>query len=338
MTEQEFNPQDGPEEPQNTSPEGAPKIPPRPGTTEYLRGKLSPTLTPVKAAWLGLFIGAIVYQLAGSALTFAIFGMDFTKANPSALQLLQLASQVLFLLLPALMLSKTIYGDVTTVLRFRMPENKSTILLFLSGLIVLLIWLQDVITLQNLLFNKLLTLIPALKPLQTLLDNLDKMVNESYAVLMKTETFADKLILFFVVAVTPAICEEILFRGYIQTSFELKYSSFVAAVITALFFALFHLNPFGIVALFALGLYMGYASYRSDSIATPMIIHFFNNGFSLLLYFIVGDDDFTGSAAAAQTSFSSVLPRFFLLSALMGGIIYLIEKNTRFSFIERKSN
>lgn len=62
-------------------------------------------VSPVTAAILGLVIVFFLFQFVGGFISLAIFGMDTTKANLTALRLFTIASQFLFILLPALILA-----------------------------------------------------------------------------------------------------------------------------------------------------------------------------------------------------------------------------------------
>ncbi|HOH46260.1 MAG TPA: ABC transporter permease subunit/CPBP intramembrane protease [Candidatus Cloacimonadota bacterium] len=86
---------------------------------------------------------------------------------------------------------------------------------------------------------------------------------------------------FLIIAVSPGICEEILFRGFMPRFFE-GSSQKAVIVITALLFAAFHLDPFRFLPVFFLGLLLGYLTLRSGSIYNSMLSHTLNNGTALL--------------------------------------------------------
>ncbi|MBP5637279.1 MAG: CPBP family intramembrane metalloprotease, partial [Bacteroidales bacterium] len=55
-----------------------------------------------------------------------------------------------------------------------------------------------------------------------------------------------------------------------------------AIVVSALFFALIHLNPWQALNAFIIGVVMGVVYYRTGSLLLTMLIHFVNNGFSVI--------------------------------------------------------
>jgi len=130
-----------------------------------------------------------------------------------------------------------------------------------------------------------------------------------------------------VVAVVPAISEEAMFRGFIQRSFELKLKKYLAVIVTALFFSLYHFSPYGFIPLFILGAFLGFAAYKSKTLIIPMILHFFNNFSAVILYYIVGDDELIKSDVSVNPNeLSSYVMMFLALSVLFVGLIILINK------------
>lgn len=102
-------------------------------------------------------------------------------------------------------------------------------------------------------------------------------------------TSREHLILyFFVIAITPAICEEFFFRGMMLNSCEGKMNFFSAAVYSSLFFALFHFNFQNLLGPFLLGMLYAYLVQITGSIALGFLGHLTNNGFAVLAsYFLM---------------------------------------------------
>ena len=84
------------------------------------------------------------------------------------------------------------------------------------------------------------------------------------------------------VAVVPSFSEEILFRGAILSSLR-KYGDGFAVMVSAFFFGLFHGNliqfPFAMIV----GIIQGWAFVYTNSLLPAIIIHFLNNGFSVIM-------------------------------------------------------
>ncbi|SMP66136.1 ABC transporter permease subunit/CPBP intramembrane protease [Anoxynatronum buryatiense] len=87
---------------------------------------------------------------------------------------------------------------------------------------------------------------------------------------------------FLFIAVTPGICEEILFRGFAFRPLEAKWGPKAAILITALLFALVHMDFIRLIPTFLLGLAFGYVTWKTRSIYPAMALHILNNGLALM--------------------------------------------------------
>ena len=108
------------------------------------------------------------------------------------------------------------------------------------------------------------------------------------------------------------LSEELLFRGGVQTDLAIIMqhepqsrfrSTYSPLILSALIFAIIHLNPAQMPAVFILGFVLGFAYWWTGSLLAPVCIHVFNNSLACLLYFLSPDDDsfihFVGGATNA---------------------------------------
>lgn len=79
-----------------------------------------------------------------------------------------------------------------------------------------------------------------------------------------------------------ALFEEMLFRGMLQQSLEIHREPAMAMVLTAVLFAISHVNPWAALQILFLGLVLGYLTWKSDSIIPAMILHGGNNLLSII--------------------------------------------------------
>jgi len=82
---------------------------------------------------------------------------------------------------------------------------------------------------------------------------------------------------FIKVVIIAPFVEESIFRGIIMHGFMRNYPAFIAIFISALFFALFHLNPWQFSATFLLGLLLGTIMVITRNIFACMAVHSINN-------------------------------------------------------------
>jgi len=89
-----------------------------------------------------------------------------------------------------------------------------------------------------------------------------------------TATYAD----IFLLAVLPALMEEVAFRGLVFSALEPLLPSWRSVVVSAALFSLLHLSPIKIPLYLGLGLVLGWLRIRSGSLLPPMLMHFAYNG------------------------------------------------------------
>ncbi|WP_437288841.1 ABC transporter permease subunit/CPBP intramembrane protease [Sorangium sp. So ce406] len=93
------------------------------------------------------------------------------------------------------------------------------------------------------------------------------------------------LVVLLLVAVTPAVCEELLFRGLVYAGLR-RAGPAVAIGVSALLFGLAHGSVYRLLPTFSLGLALGYARHRTGSVLAGALLHALNNGIAVsLLYF-----------------------------------------------------
>ncbi|MFZ5988298.1 MAG: CPBP family intramembrane glutamic endopeptidase [Bacillota bacterium] len=114
------------------------------------------------------------------------------------------------------------------------------------------------------------------------------------------ENLGELLVVVLVVAVSPAICEEILHRGVLLKAYE-RRGSVKAVVISSILFGIFHYDITNLAAPVFLGLLIGYYVVRTNSIFAGMLAHFLNNFISVLFqYFMSKSDSVSESARVTE--------------------------------------
>lgn len=91
------------------------------------------------------------------------------------------------------------------------------------------------------------------------------------------------LVVILAVALAPAICEEVLFRGVLVRGLATRFFPLAAVLVGALVFSLYHLRIVQLVPTFSLGLVLGYLALRADSAVPGMLAHLLNNTIALLV-------------------------------------------------------
>ncbi len=91
------------------------------------------------------------------------------------------------------------------------------------------------------------------------------------------------------IALLPAICEELLFRGFILSGLRRDATAWSAVVVSALLFGVTHLDPARLGAVMALGALLALLALKSRSIVPAMLCHFTHNGLALVIVSRVGE-------------------------------------------------
>lgn len=201
-------------------------------------------------AWLVIAVAAVAVVYLGSMmqLSFGYYGI--------------LGTQVLILLLPMLaaIYTKKSIKDTFRIRSFRLKELAGSILI-IFGVILLGVLLT---AFTSMIFKSSAENVQA---------DTTTLLGDSF---LKT---------LLVVALAPAICEELMFRGYIFSAFEAKLKLVWAVVLSASIFGVYHMS---IVKFFTTALIGGaicMVAHWTKSIFPGMIMHFINNGISVLFMY-----------------------------------------------------
>lgn len=240
---------------------------------------------PALLTSLALAACMVLYPLAG-ALLFTLFADGAPRAleRPDAigdilgtLRWVQVSGQLLALALPALLLAALhvrrapLSRESFAFLGLgTLPSLRATGLAML-GAFLLQPTVYTLVSLQE------LYLWPALGEYgREVLRN--QAVMESFlGELARARSMPEFLAVAAVLAVVPALTEELFFRGYVQQNYAAAMRPAAAILLTGLLFAFFHLQPANMAALALLGWYIGYIYSVTGNLAVPIAVHLANN-------------------------------------------------------------
>ena len=112
--------------------------------------------------------------------------------------------------------------------------------------------------------------------------------------IMSDSSYSGLVINLLLMAVLPAVSEELTFRGVLQRFFTSKKNMsnvsngvpHAAIWVTAIIFSAIHLQFYGFVPRMLMGALFGYMMVWTGSLWVPMLMHFVNNGMAVLLYYM----------------------------------------------------
>ena len=257
-----------------------------------------------------LFVIFVSYQVIGSIITLLIFeSSQITPENVQGIRLQTGLAQIVLLLIPTIVLARLQTKNLRSVFRLNLPPWKST-LFALIGIFAL----QQVLQ-AYLFFQELIPLPQAIRPQ---VEEFRKLVEEVYRILTTAHSLPELLFVVVIVALIPAVCEELLFRGLVQGNFEKgSPKPWLGFIITGTIFGVYHLNPFAVVPLIALGIYFGYIVYHSKSIIVAIIGHFFNNGMAVLAAYFNVDEEMVGTIAAGNMTMPVIVGNLIIFTVVL---------------------
>jgi len=99
---------------------------------------------------------------------------------------------------------------------------------------------------------------------------------------------------YFIIGLLAPLSEEMVFRGAVLKSLlQWKRNPWIGIAISALLFALIHMNPVQMPHAFLVGLLLGWMYYRTDSIVPGVVYHWVNNTVAYVMYNLYPDPDMT---------------------------------------------
>lgn len=224
-----------------------------------------------------------------------IFGLDLTDtqdifANPSnpvytsALKFIQLFNSIgLFVLPPFLYL---LYYKERPLIYLNLNKTVNGRTVFF----LLLIYFISIPGMEWLIkFNGQLSLPESLQGIETWMRNAEDRAKELTTVFLTMNGLPDLFINLLIIAVIPALGEELIFRGVLQKQLQDWTSKGHLAVwITAFLFSAIHLQFYGFLPRLLLGALFGYYYLWSNNLWVPIIAHFINNGTAVIISYASG--------------------------------------------------
>jgi hypothetical protein len=277
-------------------------------------------MNPVLFSLFALALIFVLYQIVGGVITLVVARGQITLSNVTLVRWATLLGQLLFILVPTVWLARVRHGALPGFFRLRVPELRQLVTTMVA-VFALQQMLQAYMVVQD--------MIPLPQDLQRMLDTVKKLLEETERVLVQANGPGEFLFVILVVALVPAVSEELLFRGLVQRNLEAA-GGWRGPVITGIIFGLYHFNPFTLVPLVALGVYFGFIVYRSGNITLSMSAHFFNNFIACSATYLRLDDNFVALAPDAAPTLKLVATNFALFAVVfVAATLYFISSTGR---------
>lgn len=255
----------------------------------------------------------LVCTLVGSLLTLFLMG------DINQIKIGQGISSTLIFIAPPLILYATTRSNPLRQLGFCKP-NTSWMLLI--GVILMFVSLP----ITNLLtsWNEKMNFGETFESLEAMLKQLEETAGDLTERMLQADTFGGLLFNLLVIALIPAIGEELTFRGVLQQSLTKRCNAHVAVWLSAFVFSFIHFQFYGFLPRMFLGLLLGYLFYYSGSLWTSILMHFINNGTAVVVAYL----DFKGLTDVDWEHFGQTDNVIILIVSLLltMGLIFLSNK------------
>ena len=121
-------------------------------------------------------------------------------------------------------------------------------------------------------------------PLARWMIDMEKDAGKQMTAFLKLRSNTDLYINLFIVALLPAICEEVCFRGALQRiMIDIFKRPWIGIIATAIFFSAFHMQFEGFLPRMFLGILLGSLFWYSGSLWPNIVAHFFYNGIQVII-------------------------------------------------------
>ena len=246
-----------------------------------LRGKLenSNVITKIMV-WLGLIF--VMFSL--TVLVIALITQGKQLSNINTLKWIQLLQTISLFLLPSLILA---YLCAKVPWNWLQLDNKVNWKVLLWAIGIMLVALPAINLMSH--WNQHMVLPTWLSGVEEWMKAKEAEAEWLTKQFMSVTTISGLLVNLLLMAVLPALSEEITFRGVLQRLLNFQLSTFnshLAIWLTAIIFSAIHMQFYGFVPRMLMGALFGYMLVWTDSLWVPMLMHFVNNGMAVLLYFL----------------------------------------------------
>ncbi|QDU15153.1 CAAX amino terminal protease self- immunity [Gimesia maris] len=138
--------------------------------------------------------------------------------------------------------------------------------------------------------------------------------------------------LVLVIAVCPAIGEELVFRGAIGRGLLARWGLIPGILITSVMFGIVHMHPAHAIAVIPLGMFMHFVYVVTKSFWAPVLVHFLNNAFAVTVAKMMSQ--FPENAAKLGDESQSVHPLITLAAVAFLIVVCLYLWKTRVRYIK----
>lgn len=281
------------------------------------------------AAIFIILISVFVFTILGIILSFPLFNLDLSglmtlmdlqdESNIAFMKYFQTIISLGTFVIPPFIIAYIFKGEITKYLLL----NKKP---YFFPLIMVAIIMIMAIPFINFMaeWNSKLSFPESLAGVENFMKTAEKDAEKLTLAFLKADKLGTLFVNLFIIALIPAIGEELLFRGVFQRIFtDWTRNAHIGVWVAAFLFSAMHFQFYGFVPRMLMGAFFGYLLVWSKNIWLPMAAHFVNNAFAVTAFYlmdksVIGDGAETmgtgdGSFVAASVSITLVILLIYIL-------------------------
>ena len=225
----------------------------------------------------------LVFSILFLGINYGVLSLFHITDEAMTLKLMQLFSATGMFICASFVLAYLFSSNIRQFLSLQKPDTIIIVLVILNmwAAIPMINFIGDL--------NNQISFPESLKFIEEVLKAYEeKIAGLTELLLSSGNSFGGLVLNLLVMAIIPALGEELLFRGIIQNSLTRNLNNKLLAVwITAFLFSAIHFQFYGFIPRLLLGAYFGYLLIWSKSIWVPITAHLTNNATIVLFYFFI---------------------------------------------------
>lgn len=203
----------------------------------------------------------------------------FDAANINALKVVQVVSTILIFFVPAIITARIASVKPFERLGFHRGMKLNRVV---AAVLIMLCALPLVGFLADM--NKA---IPITASMKKMFDAMESQYAEQVKLMATFKSPADYIIALFIIALMPAVVEEVFFRGAMQNIFMRWFTTpWLVIFITGFIFSAIHFSWYGFIPRLGLGMILGYIFYYTGNLWYSIAAHFFNNALMVTILYV----------------------------------------------------
>lgn len=279
---------------------------------------------------ISIVLGFLLY--GGDMMDYLSESLSFSDpALLPMLKYLQIVNTLGLFVFPPLIFAYMVSRKPWQYLRLhRNPALVST----LTGIAVIVVilpflhWVVDI--------NEMMSLPEWMSGIEDWMKRSEEQARELTDLFLGTGSISGLMVNMLMIAILPAIGEELLFRAVLLRLFrELTKNVHLAVIISAILFSALHLQFYGFLPRLILGLFLGYLFVWTRSIWVPILVHFFNNGIAVLAAWMYARGSIkTDASSFGEVGQTSVIIASLVMVIAMTAVIWYSEAKKKGSTLD----